>query len=180
MLAAGVQANPWWSVQLPAALPVVSVSIQTSSECACVADLIGARILVGTAPWTGPASIGNYTLCARVKGIVRGQRKAFLCDLSSSSSSAPVGQYIVIWRTTSPTGRKQLTLCEVDALLGGDVALDSLASTASQPPPPPAHHKKKKRKHKRAPSPPPPATLLQRRSSRRMQEAAAGQRQLRD
>lgn len=55
------EANPWWAVKMDSARPVISVAIQTTSECACVADLVGARILVsretGSAA-TCPASLG--------------------------------------------------------------------------------------------------------------------------
>lgn len=96
----------------------MAVAVQTTSECACVADLVGARILVGSVPWAqGPAgaappSAANYTLCAAIKGIVRGQRQLFTC--ASVGGAPPVGQYIAIWRPS--TAKRQLTLCEVDAV----------------------------------------------------------------
>ncbi|PSC76977.1 peptidase S8 [Micractinium conductrix] len=110
------QGNPWWAVQLAAAArPVLAVSIQTSSECACVADLQNARIMVGSTPWTSHASAANFTLCATVSGIVRGQRKTFACA-AAPGGAPPVGQYLAIWRP-GPV-RRALTLCEVDAVLG--------------------------------------------------------------
>lgn len=93
---------------------MVAVAVQTTSECACVADLVGARILVGNVPWTGPASATNYTVCAQVKGIVRGQRQLFTC--AAVGGSPPTGQYIAIWRPSA--AKKQLTLCEVDVVFG--------------------------------------------------------------
>ena len=105
------EANPWWAVKLPQRRAVASIAIQTTTECACVADLVGARILVGSQPWTGPASAANFTLCAEVAGIVRGQRKVFKCG--GAGGGPPAGEYLAIWRPS--TSKKQLTLCEVDA-----------------------------------------------------------------
>ncbi|PRW20948.1 peptidase S8 isoform A [Chlorella sorokiniana] len=79
--------NPWWAVKLASARPVISVSVQTTSECACVADLVGARILVGSQPWEGPASAANFSLCAGISGIVRGQRKSFVCATGPDGSA---------------------------------------------------------------------------------------------
>lgn len=131
------QANPWWAVKLPAPKAVVAVAVQTTSECACVADLVGARILVGSAPWAGPASGANYTLCAAVKGIVRGQRQLFTC--AAQAGAPPVGQYIAIWRPSA--AKRQLTLCEVDAVFAEAGSAQSLpggggASGAGEQPPP--------------------------------------------
>lgn len=97
------------------------MSIQTTSECACVADLMGTRILVGSEPWLGPQSEAAFTLCANVTGIVRGGRKAFACGAS--------GQYLAVFRPSA--AKKQLTLCEVDVVLADP-------DPAPQPQPQPA------------------------------------------
>ena len=70
---------------------------------------------VGSQPWEGPESAGNFTLCAGITGIVRGQRKSFACA-TAADGSAPVGEFVAIWRPSA--GAKQLTLCEVDVELG--------------------------------------------------------------
>ena len=116
---AGSQADPWWAVKLTSKKTVLAVSIQTTSECACAADLSGARIMVGNEPWTSAASAANYVGCATItNGIVRGQRKTFACKLRGGV--APSGRYIAIWRPSA--SKKTLTLCEVDAVFAPDVA----------------------------------------------------------
>ena len=116
---AGSQADPWWAVKLTSKKTVLAVSIQTTSECACAADLQGARIMVGNEPWTSAASAANYVACATISaGIVRGQRKTFACRLRGGV--APSGRYIAIWRPSA--SKKTLTLCEVDAVFAPDVA----------------------------------------------------------
>jgi hypothetical protein len=116
---AGSQADPWWAVKLTSKKTVLAVSIQTTSECACTADLEGARIMVGNEPWTSAASAANYVACATIStGIVRGQRKTFTCKLRGGV--APSGRYIAIWRPSA--SKKTLTLCEVDAVFAPDVA----------------------------------------------------------
>lgn len=114
-------------VKLPAERPVLEVAIQTASECACVRDLVGARIMVGSTPWIGPASSRQYSLCAVLsKGISRGQRLQVKC----AGGKGVTGQYIAVWRPS--TSRKQLTLCEVDAVLG-PAPVQSSSAAAKKP-----------------------------------------------
>lgn len=84
---------------------------------------------VGSQPWEGPASAANFSLCAGITGIVRGQRKSFVCA-TGADGSAPVGQYIAIWRPSNAV--KQLTLCEVDAELGPEPAAPTDQGPAAQ------------------------------------------------
>lgn len=84
---------------------------------------------VGSQPWEGPASAANFSLCAGVTGIVRGQRKSFVCA-TGADGGAPVGQYIAIWRPSNAV--KQLTLCEVDVELGPESAAPEPAAPAAQ------------------------------------------------
>lgn len=124
------QPNSWWAVKLPAARPVLSVAIQTSAECNCVSELRNARILVGTSPWTSHLSAANFTLCSNITGIVRGQRRVFECVRTGARGSPPTGQYVAIWRP-GPV-RRMLTLCEVDVVLGGAMAVRSLPKAAGR------------------------------------------------
>lgn len=79
-----------------------------------MADFQGAQIMVGVSPWTGPSSAANFTLCAAVPGILRGQRRTFAC--AAGPAGAPAGQFIAIWRPSA--AKRVLTICEVDAVLG--------------------------------------------------------------
>ena len=119
---ADLETNPWWAVKLPSRKSVLGLSIQIASDCACVADLQGTQIWVGPSPWTSPGSAVNYTLCATVPGIMRGQRRTFACSLGVGGA-APMGQFIAIWRPTHV--KKALTLCEVDVIYGPAPTLQS-------------------------------------------------------
>lgn len=122
-----LQENPWWAVKLPARKSVLGVSLQTGIDCGCVSDLQGTQIWVGSAPWTSPASAANFTLCATVPGIARGQRRTFSCALGVGGAP-PSGQYIAVLRPTA--GKKALTLCEVDAVYGPNLTLQSVRQPA--------------------------------------------------
>lgn len=126
------QASAWWAVKLPSPKTLLSLSIQTSPDCNCAVDMVGAKIMVGNTPWTSKNSAANFTLCATINGILRGQRKTFACA-SGDGGGVPRGQYIAIWRPG--VVKRVLTLCEVDAAFAPDAPVRrrarQLASTES-------------------------------------------------
>jgi hypothetical protein len=121
-----VEANPWWAVKLPGPRPIAAVSLLAQADCGCTADLQGSRILVGQQPWTGPASAANFTLCAAVPGVLRGQRRTFACG-ATPGGGPPVGRYIAVWRPGD--AKRALTLCEVDVVYGPGTTARSLPRT---------------------------------------------------
>ncbi|KAL4451625.1 hypothetical protein ABPG75_007287 [Micractinium tetrahymenae] len=118
------QASAWWAVKLPAPKTLLSLSIQTASDCNCAVDLVGAKIMVGNTPWTSKNSAANFTLCANITGILRGQRKTFTCA-ADAAGVRPRGQYIAILRPG--VVKRVLTLCEVDAVFAPDTPIRRIA-----------------------------------------------------
>lgn len=102
--------NAWWTVDLGSAVTVAGVVVKARSDCAqgCFTDLAGAQILLGSEPWTSPASLPAFTPCGVVPSkLVPGARAAVTC-------AAPTpARYVAVYLPKAATA---LALCEVDVV----------------------------------------------------------------